>query len=105
MLSAQADASAEVGSRARVECEDALATDHDGGPATDYTAEALATLLRTLAAQDYRFVTTTPLTHRRILARRAGELASGLRDVFGWNMPFDRSLPGTELVDAMSRAR
>lgn len=104
MLSAPAALAAGTGSRrGDVERENALATDRDGGPA-DSKAEALATLLRTLAAQDYRFVTTTPLTHRRILARRAGELASGLRDVFGWNMPFDRSLPGTELLDAMSRA-
>jgi len=38
--------------------------------------------------QSYVFVTPTPETHRRYLARRPDATAESLRDVFGWNMPF-----------------
>jgi hypothetical protein len=56
---------------------------------------ALVRLLQVLEAQRYDFVTPTPLTHRRVLARRAGETAKNLRDAFGWNLPFEReALPG-----------
>jgi len=50
---------------------------------------ALAKLIAYLKSRDYRFVTPTPATHARVLARRAGESARDLRDVFGWSMPFD----------------
>ncbi len=76
-----------------------------GGDAADAAAdEALAGLLRALAARSYRFVTTTPLTHGRVLARRAGEIARDLRDVFGWNMLFDRACVEPGMLAAMERA-
>lgn len=54
---------------------------------------ALGQLLAELEASGYRFVTPTPETHRRVVARR--RMASDLRDIFGWSLPFDRSLlPG-----------
>lgn len=52
---------------------------------------ALLHMLRTLRVRGYRFTTPTPLTHQRVLARRA-EIGRGesrdLHDVFGWNFPF-----------------
>ncbi|QPQ54246.1 methyltransferase [Allosphingosinicella flava] len=49
---------------------------------------ALLRLLEGLRAGGYRFVTVTPDSHRRILAREPGRLARDLRDIFGWNLPF-----------------
>jgi hypothetical protein len=55
---------------------------------------ALAALLGELSARDYRFVTVTPQTHCRFLAREPRARARGLRDIFGWNRPFEeRDLP------------
>ncbi|MEJ5056635.1 MULTISPECIES: class I SAM-dependent methyltransferase [unclassified Pseudomonas] len=60
---------------------------------------ALLELGKRLIAEEYRFVTPTPLTHDRIYQRDASRLAKNLRDVFGWSMPFDHSfLPGEELA-------
>ena len=51
---------------------------------------ALLDLLRLLDASGYRFVTPTPATHARVIARC--ETARDLRDVLGWSLPFR---PGT----------
>ena len=48
--------------------------------------DPLATLGRALRDAGYAFVTPTPETHRRVLAR--GGEAQSLRDVFGWSRPF-----------------
>ena len=53
---------------------------------------ALQTLLAQLKAADYRFTTPAPSTHRRVLTRRAGQVARDLIDVFGWNMRFEDGL-------------
>lgn len=60
----------------------------------------------------YHFVTPTPVTHGRILARAerlAREenrplLARNLRDVFGWNLPFQRSLLSKAMLSACEAA-
>jgi len=57
-------------------------------------AAALAELLRFLAQRDYRFITPTPATHQRVLARPDRQRADDLRDVFGWSLPF-----ATEILD------
>lgn len=66
--------------------------------------EALLDLLRRLREADYVFVTPTPETHARNLARRKGERARDLRDVFGWNLPFGEDAPGAEIADLLRRA-
>jgi SAM-dependent methyltransferase len=48
--------------------------------------ENLLELGRLLQDADYRFVTITPESHRRVNARACGP-ARSLRDVFGWNRP------------------
>lgn len=52
--------------------------------------QALADLLAALEEQAYAFVTTTPLTHARMLARRSGQEGRTLADIFGWSLPFAR---------------
>lgn len=59
---------------------------------------ALVQLGRRLQADAYRFVTVTPLTHQRNNARDPSRPAHNLRDVFGWNRPFETGLlPAAEL--------
>lgn len=63
-------------------------TDPLGDAAAALAHEALLQLASRLKAEDYRFVTVTPETQRRVLARRAGALAVSPRDIWGWNLPF-----------------
>jgi methylase of polypeptide subunit release factors len=53
---------------------------------------ALLALLGELGRAGYRFVAVTPETHRRVLERDPGRAGRDLRDVFGWNLPFDEGL-------------
>jgi methylase of polypeptide subunit release factors len=73
-------------------------------PSYDMTAPeksydlALLQLGRRLQADGYRFTTVTPLTHQRNNARDENRKAKSLRDVFGWNRPFESELlPEVEL--------
>ena len=61
-------------------------------------------LLAYLRRQGYHHTTITPLTHAHVLANRAGAGGSTLRDLFGWNLPFDRQAFPTELVNLMHEA-
>ncbi|RYE81041.1 MAG: class I SAM-dependent methyltransferase [Oxalobacteraceae bacterium] len=49
---------------------------------------ALADLGALLRARDYRFITVTPATHRRVNRRPENEWADDLRGVLGWSRPF-----------------
>ena len=58
-----------------------------------------------LRARDYRFVTITPGSHRRVVSRSPGASGRTLRDIFGWSLPFRRSdLDGT-LLGLLRRSR
>jgi len=63
-----------------------------------------AGVLRQVAATGYRFTTVTPLTHQRVLARRGREPGATLRDIFGWNLPFEARAVAPELLAAMEHA-
>uniref|UniRef100_UPI000D3B1E78 methyltransferase n=1 Tax=unclassified Variovorax TaxID=663243 RepID=UPI000D3B1E78 len=63
-----------------------------------------ADLLRQVAATGYRFTAVTPLTHQRVLARRGREPGATLRDIFGWNLPFEPRAVPPALLGAMERA-
>ncbi len=66
-----------------------------------FSPEPLAALLQALDQEGYAFTTVTPATHQRVLARRPGEAAADLRDIFGWSMSFARdTLPG-DLLDLL----
>ncbi|HEX8579230.1 MAG TPA: methyltransferase [Allosphingosinicella sp.] len=64
----------------------------------------LQAVLAAARAGDYSFTTVTPETHRRVLARREGEAAKDLRDVFGWSMPFERELLPADLWEPLEAA-
>lgn len=65
---------------------------------------ALADLLRRLKALDYDFVTVTPATHARIVARPDRKRARSLRDIFGWSLPFERETLPADLFALLERA-
>jgi methylase of polypeptide subunit release factors len=52
----------------------------------------LVDLLVGLKAAGYAFVTPTPATHARVVARADRQRARSLRDALGWSLPFDRGL-------------
>ncbi|NJC05827.1 methylase of polypeptide subunit release factors [Sphingomonas kaistensis] len=63
-----------------------------------FSPEPLAALLQALDQEGYAFTTVTPATHQRVVARRPGEAARDLRDIFGWSLSFARdTLPGDML--------
>lgn len=49
---------------------------------------ALTGLLTALRERHYSFITPTPATHARVIARQGKQVAHDLRDVFGWSLPF-----------------
>jgi SAM-dependent methyltransferase len=62
---------------------------------------------RVLQRSRYEFVTVTPETHRRVNARAErldGGRARTLRDVFGWNRSFERSLVDSDVFALLERA-
>lgn len=50
---------------------------------------ALLHLGRRLQADGYRFITPTPLTHQRVIARGDNAPAVDMRGIFGWSRPFE----------------
>ena len=54
--------------------------------------DAALELLRALDRVAYRFTPVTPATHRRVTARPDMAIARDLRGVFGWSLPFARTL-------------
>lgn len=68
----------------------------------DTTSQALYELGLALRDAGYHFVTPTPETHRRVIARRTH--ARDLRDVFGWSLPFERALLAPALFDRLVAA-
>ena len=67
-------------------------------------SHALLALGRYLRAQDYRFITVTPATHRRINRRPGNERSADLRGIFGWSRPFADSDVAPELLALMREA-
>jgi methylase of polypeptide subunit release factors len=66
-----------------------------------FSPEPLAALLQALDQEGYAFTTVTPATHQRVLARRPGEAARDLRDIFGWSLSFARDTLPSELLDLL----
>jgi release factor glutamine methyltransferase len=89
---------------------------HGGAMATSATAswaaggwpdarerEALVAAGRLLREMRYEFTTTTPETHRRVLAREP-RAARDMRDVLGWSRPFAPDALPPRLLDHLGRA-
>src|SRR3569832_699496 len=62
---------------------------------------ALISVGEWLAELGYEFTTITPESHRRVRARADRKLARSVRDVFGWSLPFERTLLPAHIVDAL----
>lgn len=65
--------------------------------------DSLVQLGGILREANYRFVTITPESHRRVNARPVG-IAQGLRDVFGWNRPFEAATVGPTIMSLLQAA-
>ncbi len=66
--------------------------------------DGLLGLARKVQATGYHFVTPTPATHARVLARAGRVVARDLRDVFGWSLPFGADVVPDDLRSAMAEA-
>lgn len=66
--------------------------------------EALVALLGALKARDYRFVTPTNETHRRVSWRLFQGSRHTLRDIFGWSRPFRDGDVEPEILNLMRDA-
>lgn len=65
---------------------------------------ALLDLLHALHARAYRFVTITPASHARVVARPDRRWADSLEDALGWSLPFVEGAVDCEIVDLLRRA-
>ena len=68
------------------------------------TDAALLDLLWALKARGYHFVTPTPATHARVLARPGRDEARNLTDILGWSLPFARATIDPELLGLLEAA-
>ena len=64
--------------------------------------DASRRLLAALKARSYHFVTPTPATHARVVARK--RTANDLRDVFGWSLPFSVEILEPEVFGLLESA-
>lgn len=71
---------------------------------TTPTDAALLDLLAGLEARGYAFVTPTPATHARVLARPDRRRARNLADVLGWSLPFDDGVLDPEILRLLEAA-
>lgn len=65
---------------------------------------ALFDLLAALTARGYRFVTPTPATHARVVARPDRREARSLTDALGWSLPFRRGAIDPDIVALLDAA-
>lgn len=66
--------------------------------------KALLQLGQLVKKSDYRFTTSTPLTHARVNARDKNRRANNLRDVFGWSQVFSPEVLPEEIWRLMNEA-
>ena len=66
--------------------------------------DALLELLHALKVDAYHFVTPTPATHARVLARSSRRTARSLRDVLGWSLPFALETVPQHIFKLLDRA-
>ena len=71
---------------------------------TAENADALLALGQALEERHYQFVTVTPLTHERLLARWGAAPAENLADIFGWSRAFAGDTLDPALFELMQRA-
>jgi methylase of polypeptide subunit release factors len=64
----------------------------------------LLALIQALARRSYHFVTPTPATHARVVARPDRREGRSLEDVLGWSLPFEPALLDAELMALLEHA-
>src|SRR5690606_6813121 len=57
-----------------------------------------------LKSTGYEFVTVTPATHARVMARNPARQADTLEDIFGWNLPFAAEAMPEEALNLLRSA-
>ena len=67
-------------------------------------SRALVELGRSLGKLGYRFTTVTPTAQQIVNARSANTQARSVRDVFGWNRPFEEGVLPKHLFELMRAA-
>jgi hypothetical protein len=70
----------------------------------DRRQTALLHIGRAIRAQNYRFTTPTPETHRRVLSRIRPNGQPSLTDILGWNARFDTADVPAALLSELDRA-
>jgi methylase of polypeptide subunit release factors len=65
---------------------------------------ALLRLLELLGQRGYHFITPTPATHARVIARADRREARDLADVLGWSLPFPTGMVDSELLALLAAA-
>jgi predicted methyltransferase len=65
---------------------------------------ALVQIGQFLRQQRYRFVAVTPCTHARLHEKKRKPVSRDLRDVFGWNLPFQAELLSSGLISLLEKA-
>jgi len=83
---------------------DSRQADAGAAYATPAGDDALLGLLHRLRSRGYRFVTPTPTTHALAIARPGWRTARTLRDILGWSLPFDPTLPDLAILAALEAA-
>lgn len=66
--------------------------------------DALFALLGLLTERDYYFVTPTPATHARVVAREGRQKARSVEDVLGWSLPFHAGSIDRDMERLLSEA-
>src|SRR5471032_875259 len=66
-----------------------------------HSEEALVALLAALKARGYSWITPTPATQQRVLARPDRRVGSDLADIFGWSLPFAPEMLEDDLLGLM----
>jgi methylase of polypeptide subunit release factors len=79
-------------------------TSHARPATAPNTRDAYHDLLRYLKQTGYRFITPTPGTHTRVLARPDRQDAHTIGDVLGWSLPFGAGVLDDAVVDLLRAA-
>ncbi|NIJ19690.1 methylase of polypeptide subunit release factors [Sphingomonas naasensis] len=74
------------------------------GPGLTEADAALLRLLDALRRRGYRFVTPTPATHARVIARPDRRVARDLADILGWSLPFAPTTLDPEILALLEAA-
>ena len=70
----------------------------------DESTTGLLRLLALLKQRDYRFITPTPASHARVVARPERQEAQSVEDVLGWSLPFGDGILPADIETCLAKA-